>query len=82
MAQNSVHTRVGNVEFLHKIGLSSQAIIGLEKVGEALKLTMEKTWGVFQRGTALEPLSKRTRGIGFQPIHAAKGFRGYRPGGE
>ena len=46
--------------FLHKIGLSSAAIIGLEKVGAALRLTMEKTWSVFDQGAALEHLHKRT----------------------
>ena len=47
-------------QFLHNIGLSSQAIIGLEKVGEGLKATLEKTFGVFEQGAFLEHLHKRT----------------------
>src|ERR1035438_9398376 len=47
-------------EFIYRLSLHDALPIWLEKVGEALRLTMAKTWGVFEQGAALEHLHKRT----------------------
>jgi hypothetical protein len=47
-------------DFLHSCGLSSGAIIGMERVAEGLRSVMERTWGAIEQADALDNLSKRT----------------------
>ena len=47
-------------DFLSKVGVSSAAISGLTGIGESLHRTFEKVFQAFERGAALEHLSRRT----------------------
>jgi hypothetical protein len=47
-------------QFLHNCGLSSAAIIGLERVGAGLRTVMEKVWASIDQAHALNHLAART----------------------
>src|ERR1035438_2836463 len=68
--------------FLHECGLSSAAILGLERVGEGLRGVMERTWGAIEQAGALEHLSRRTGETAGNLYRMQEGFKAAGVGAE
>jgi hypothetical protein len=62
-------------EFLHNCGLSSGAIIGLERAGAGLRTVMEKVWASIDQAHALNHLAARTGETAGNLFRMQEGFK-------